>query len=465
VIKTTSPTDWGHVEKAATPIKFASTGLRGADRAAFVKQAGYIFLPQLERIQALLQPGEVPAHVISVSTTEKWGPNRNGDGFKEAVCRDRHDTFVKHARAYRDHINKDPALSYGRVLTSAFNPEMGRIDLCVAYNGTKEAAERNGGLLADIELEKLASSNHLLSASMACRIAHDICSCCFNKAANRSEYCDESTCEAGGCKDNLGRMVKLAGRLHHLHVDNPSPLTWFDITCVTNDRQADRVALGVAADWAKTACDLAPVIGGAERAELLGVDEPWSEEALGVQKLASGLAAMPFEPAMLATQKVRPAVCVDRDDPLLAEKLAALADIGVFLTPAEFAPLVQREVRPTAAAYSHVAGTDIRPYLNNNPLAPLGISPGKEAIQFARSKTASACTPAVLTKSAAQAVIRRVDTTPAVGGDGDVTAAVAYALYKSASLWRYLVQAGDDVKAAREFGLTARGAKAQDWLK
>lgn len=93
--------------------------------------------------------------------------NRNGDGFTARACREYHPTFVKHARPYRDHKNKDPRAAYGVVKLSHFNEDMKRIELVVAYNATKAAAARNGGLVADKELEKL-SSNRQMAVSMAC---------------------------------------------------------------------------------------------------------------------------------------------------------------------------------------------------------------------------------------------------------------------------------------------------------
>ena len=299
-----------------------------------------------------------------------------------------------------------------------------------------------------------------------CKIAKDICSACGNEARNRTEYCDADTCPAGGCKHNLGAVVKLGNRVHHLHVDNPAPLRWFDLTCVTNDRQADRIALGVAADWAKAATNVpGRVIGGAELAEAAGVGEPWSMAALGMQKLAAGLASISLEPAFLPGLSCRPRIRLSVDDPLFSEKLAALADLGVILSPAEFSALVGHNVkRASDIDYRYVVDADIRNLIENNPLVPVGVEPSPAAIAFAATKQAASCAADVLLSTARQAAIRGTSVSPVVGGDGDVAATRMYALYKTAALWRYTVAAGDRV-SQRDYGLTARAVRAQDWLE
>lgn len=143
-----------------------------------------------------------------------------------------------------------------------FNDKMKRVELIVALNATKEAADRNKGLVADKEMQKIASGDDNWGVSMACRVSHDVCSGCGNKAKNRDEYCTEDMCKYGGCKSNL---TKVAEDGHVLHVDNPNP-TWFDISDVY--RPADRIAWVVGH---YKAASNAYVVGGAELAELAGV--------------------------------------------------------------------------------------------------------------------------------------------------------------------------------------------------
>lgn len=104
-----------------------------------------------------------------------------------------------------------------------------------------------------------------------CRVPFDVCSYCGNKASTRDEYCtDESKgghCKAGGLKNNLGKLVKVAGKLHHLHADNTKPY-FFDISHVFVP--ADRIAY--ASGFCKRAST--DLIGGAELAELYGLSLP-----------------------------------------------------------------------------------------------------------------------------------------------------------------------------------------------
>jgi len=247
-------------------VKVASDGLRGEDFKSFVKRAGFRMADTARRVD--LKPGEELIHGIALGTTEHYGPNRNGDGFKEAACRTYHPTFVKFARWYRNHANKDPQKSYGIVKHSDFNDEMKRIELLAVLNRTKEAAERNGGLIADEELEALHSGKDI-PTSMACKVAYDVCAGCGNKAKNRTEYCsgeDEGgMCKRGGVKNRMG-AVHEDGFMNH--VDNPQP-HFFDWSRVF--RGADRTSW---ADGILKAASTGIVIGGAELAEKMGIELP-----------------------------------------------------------------------------------------------------------------------------------------------------------------------------------------------
>lgn len=264
-------------------IKVSSRGLRGADLGALVKRAGHQFADALRGVA--FAPGEVPVHMYAIGATEAYGPNRNGDGFKVATCRKYHPTFVKYARWYRNHQNKDPKKSYGTVKLSGFNEAMKRIELVAALNGTEEAARRNGGLVADRELEKLARGDDNWGVSMACRIPFDVCSGCQKRAAHRGEYCTADTCPYGGLAHNI---TKVAADGHVLHADNPDP-TFFDISDVY--RPADRIAFVLG--HAKAAS--AEARGGAALAELAGVSCPFGVAAAGMAPAAAGRAKLAFE--------------------------------------------------------------------------------------------------------------------------------------------------------------------------
>jgi hypothetical protein len=254
MIKLSSPTDWDFGGPSVTLIKSSSRGLIGSDRAKLIKLAGEEVVRAFDNVK--IAAGEEPLLVLALGEFNNWGANRNGDAFYQDVCRDYHDTFRKHAKWFRWHNNKQDSPSYGTVKASAFNEAMQRIDLIVGLNTNKIAAERNGGFIADKEMEKLARGEDL-PVSMACTIPFDKCSACGNEARHRAEYCTEATCKAGGCQENIGKLVKLGNDMHHLHVINYRP-RWFDISLV--GRPADRTAYAGKASWfSKDASDKSEV--------------------------------------------------------------------------------------------------------------------------------------------------------------------------------------------------------------
>lgn len=278
--------------QAASLVKVSRHGLVGADLHVLEKRASAEMTGAVQKIAAQLKSDEPLIHLIAIGATEDYGANRNGDGFKRACCERYHPTFTKFAKFYRDHRNKDPKRCYGHVKFSAWNEPMKRIELLVVLNGSEDAARRNGGLLADRELEKLASGKEI-PVSMACRVPFDVCSWCGNKSRTRDDYCTSiekgGKCEAGGLKDHLGALVEMVkdGQhvIHQLHADNPDP-TFFDISHVF--RPADRIAY-VSGMLEKAAG--VRQIGGAELAEALGVAIPYellvdTKQPADVQRMA-----------------------------------------------------------------------------------------------------------------------------------------------------------------------------------
>lgn len=377
MIKQFSANGWDFGEPVVQQIKISNDGLIGHDRKAFVKRAGAASEPFLAILNNMKRAGdEELLHLIALGATERWGPNRNGDGFDKKGSLSYHDTFVKLARWYRNHQNKDPRQSYGLVKASAWQPDMWRIDLIVGLNKTAAAAERNGGYVADRELQKLARTGSL-SVSMACRIDNDECSWCGNRARSRDEYCTKESCAAGGCRDNLAKLVKVAGELHHLHVNNPRP-QYFDISDVY--RNADRTAHAYPVDYVKAAaCDqlfkyaeehggVFDAVGGAATAEMLGLmpamavqfhdQDPaclWAPRVANQIKLARVLAEwQPEEPPdawRLFDAAQRPELPPLPGGLKVGEFLAALAERTVVLPFTEFARLTKRaELAAVAAA-------------------------------------------------------------------------------------------------------------------
>lgn len=271
---------WDFGVEPTAQIKVASTGLRGYDRLQLEKRSSsdHVFSHLVDKIA--LHRGDVPIHAIAIGATEAWGPNRNGDGFNEETCKKQAHTFVgrplsqykegEHngARFYMNHKNKHPPTSYGYVKAAGYNPRMRRIELLLIGNGTKEAAERNGGLIMPDDVQEKLAQDKLLPFSMACKIAHDVCSICNNHAPSREHYCTKESCigpdgfQGLGCRYGL---TKLAASGRQQFVENPDAM-FFDFSKVT--RPADRTAYGGRAAYLEKAASATIIEGGAALAEL-----------------------------------------------------------------------------------------------------------------------------------------------------------------------------------------------------
>lgn len=459
MIKIIQPNSQDFSEPVAALIKISSRGLLGADKDAFVKRAGVDFAERLSRIK--FAADEIPVHMIAIGATEDYGPNRNADGFTRDCCRRHHHTFEKFARFYRDHLNKNPAKSYGVVKLAAYNEPMHRIELICALNASKEAAERNGGLLADKEMEKLARGDDI-GVSMACKIPFDVCSGCGNKARTRAEYCDSiengGMCKAGGLKHNLGRVLADG---HILHADNPDP-TFFDISHVF--RPADRIAY-ISGTLQKAAS--AGILSGAELAEQLGVTAPLNfdreiaasvrlqSQLESLEKLAAAETAAIQDPrawtqvALASSSYVQPSVdFAPCENVKLAEVLRALADAGVVLPVREFLSLTVKAaseelVRAVTSeldgVFSKLASDpDIVTALENNAFFPASAASAPVRVWAEKVAITHSVRPQAVEKRAYQAALRDVRTFERVkesgtGSTASVALARQYAFYKIAA--------------------------------
>lgn len=408
-VKLILPGSYDFGETNAQFVKMAHAGLYGGDLRMFIKRAGHKMADAMRKLA--FAPGEVPIHLIAIGATEYYGPNRNGDGFTERCCQTYHDTFVKHARWYRNHQNKDKSKSYGIIKHSAYNDVMHRLELIVALNGTKEAAKRNNGLVADRELEKLASGKEDWGVSMACKVAYDVCSSCGNKARTKDEYCTAETCKYGGCRDNL---CKVAEDGHILYVDNPYP-TWFDISDVY--RPADRIAY-VLGPMQKAAAGR--VVSSAELAAYGGITAPFELEITNISdrkiremlKLANSLAEIERD-LIAGNSKIAYTIPMaktqleglDTIEKLERPKvLKALAREKVALSLPDFVQFISGYDEGRAQALAH----DVQPYLHglfgnmcndieklaedltHNPFRPSDTEPPAKWQQWARKQASSA---------------------------------------------------------------------------
>lgn len=182
------------------------------------KQASTIFGKEYDELKP--DDRSVGIHVVALGDSEHYLANRNGDGFPKEACIKYHDTFVKHGHVFRHHRNKDPEKSIGIVKASAYNPEMGRIELFIHADKEKAAPE----------LERLEKEGEI-PFSMACVINADRCSICNNmrKQAGGPDECEH-------VRDHLGDMFDDGKRVCTFN-DTPK---FFDISFV--GRPADRIA-------------------------------------------------------------------------------------------------------------------------------------------------------------------------------------------------------------------------------
>lgn len=384
-IKIIASADQDWLEPASQLIKVSSRGLVGEDRANFVKRASAKLADSLDSLIAGQQSDEPLVHLLAIGGTESYGANRNGDGFTRTACKTYHPTFVKHAHFFRDHQNKDPKKSYGRVVTSWFNDPMDRIELIVGLNATEKRAEINGGLVADKEMTKLAADKNI-AVSMACRVAYDVCSYCNNKAATKEAYCQGSKeggmCKAGGLAEKLGQLVEIDGGIHHLHADNPHP-RFFDISHVI--RPADRIAYvsgllktaAAAAGVKTTPTRFAITVPAAAYTDLSDTDNQ-------LLKAASDLATV-----QLADQSFIPALLPNQREVQLpgqvkmAEVWKALLDQQICLPLSQFLDVLGGHHKVAALVAPHVTDSfdellcdpDITTTLQNSGYAPAAAAP------------------------------------------------------------------------------------------
>ena len=119
------------------------------------KQASTIFNKEYDELKP--PEGKTGIHLVALGDMETYGFNRNADGFKQADCRDRCNTFVEHGHVYQHHRNKDPKKALGEIKCAAYNPDMHRVELYIWADNEK----------AHDHLERLEKTGEV-SFSMAC---------------------------------------------------------------------------------------------------------------------------------------------------------------------------------------------------------------------------------------------------------------------------------------------------------
>jgi hypothetical protein len=156
------------------------------DYADFRKLASSSVVDQWGKVAAI--PDHSLIHLIALGSFDRTGSNRNGDAFREKFLKTAHHSFVKNAHLYRNHKafymtpdDKrvfDPDLREGFVVKSAYNQDMGRVEVLVAARHDKCA-----DWLTDLE------RGRQVAFSMGFDCVKDECSVCKNEAPTPETYC------------------------------------------------------------------------------------------------------------------------------------------------------------------------------------------------------------------------------------------------------------------------------------
>lgn len=208
-----APDGWPYVHHLQTDGIGARTKFAGWTKKFASKETGEL----VERFVKESQPKSGQQYFLSTAlgSYEGWGANNNGDAFYEAdLIKESDDvgyrSFVKHARCYEHHKNKDPKKAIGKIVLAAYNTKMRRVELVRELDNVKAASWIDAW-------HKTGS----MPTSMGCKVAYDICSECQNRAKTPKEYCDHA-------KYAMKRLTKMGSRIH---VRNPDP-RFFDDSCV-----------------------------------------------------------------------------------------------------------------------------------------------------------------------------------------------------------------------------------------
>ena len=163
------------------------------------------------------KPGSTYILVLAMGASEFYGPNRNGDAFRESELKEHYKTFETNANVFKSHVNKDPEKRVGLVTKAFYNDIMHRVELILELIDSK---------CSDIVAKIRANQD--VAVSMGCRIKYDVCTICGNKAPTRADYCKHLKYELNDIYPD-GRIVA---------ADNPAP-KFFDISMVW--RPADKI--------------------------------------------------------------------------------------------------------------------------------------------------------------------------------------------------------------------------------
>lgn len=276
--------------------------------------------------------------VLAMGASEFYGPNRNGDAFRESELKKTYKTFETDAHVYKSHVNKDPLKSYGSVLKAFYNDQMHRVELVLEIDNNKAP---------DI-VDKI-NAGETVAVSMGCKIKFDVCSICGNEAPTRAQYCSH-------LRNELNKIYP-DGRI--VCADNPNP-KFFDISIVW--RPADKTGYMLKKVASSTPVGSSSAWLAEKHAARVAIAK-YLDKAAEIEKLVTGhgVKAPLGNPAssshardsltkqwlLTVVPKIRKSfVEITDEDKLdlsrysLPKVLSSLSDMGLFLATPEFLDLV-----------------------------------------------------------------------------------------------------------------------------
>lgn len=287
---TTDSYDFGEASASLVPLH-----RRGVDSNWMLKHANYgVFNDVLANLKPM--PGHTVLHIIALGDEERYGPNRNCDGFSGHDNKTAHVSFKEMGHVFRNHKNDDPEKKIGSVLETAHNPHMSRVELLVALNN----------ILAPKEVDA-ANRGEDIPFSMGSKQDHDVCSLCGHKAEVARDHCDH-------IKNFLGEVTRDGQKIY---MKNPKP-KYFDISAV--HKPADRIAYSLR----KVASH--KIIGGHELAEIYGLTPADQSKLAFMHALAELVKEIPA-----SAKKVSAPLSVRADTMKALKKCAELRGVDQML--------------------------------------------------------------------------------------------------------------------------------------
>lgn len=361
---------------------------------------------KIEEIKDRLPLNKVAFYNRALPAYESFGSNRNGDAFERHWLEKKHDTFVKNANYFKHHQNKDPALSRGKPVASAFNQKTDMVDLVIVADRDK----------CQEQIEALESGRRV-PTSMGCKVAADQCSICGHLAKTRDQYCGHVS-KTASAPYGMNQILPDGTKCF---VFNPDP-NFFDISDVV-------IGAAPESETLLKVASLAGQVSGAELAELYGLGK--NVEAAIIKKIPGEIGGSPiFRRGIRQLSQCESDIPSPVLEAVVKEAgfgglLRNTSVLGIVLKPNEFAKAAG--IEPFAApTLEEIMATE------SMPQKILAMSPSPRALEILApyQEKRSAYMPALLNRLPGLRV--KVASTP-VWGD-DYRGRVMYAAYRHALL-------------------------------